>query len=514
MYTYSVEQANDAVMDAFNNCLTSVNTIPQVEHQVMEGLFWSRRPNIASISSKERVESNVIVEPGVEHLNVRISNALSRVKEPLNNYLKCYDDHIEFLNLNVNDLINSLKPIVKDDISTLRRPALIMLVNHHINAKKQILASIPSSIVELGLIVVDANMIRDELKEKHELIIKSLLNILAAHIKTNGRRLLSQFEGMAKKLQTFARNIEELSELQDYCNGAPGLIEEMKEFMVSLYSDFDCLESFNYQAPVLFHQRWEICQWPRRIKKIIQRTSAQIESKKQQYSLQMADEQVIFEQTLAQLEAEVRSFGSYTNIRKSKEVEVHRLGLTKKLEDAKKQVVTFNSREMLFGKELTNYSQFESIMESWEPFDILWKTTYKWLTSYDTWMNGPFQQVDGLQVETLVEDLAKDIYKGKKMLEKMNMQACADIASEVARQIEELKPNVPFILGMRNVGMRERHWKQLSSEIGQDIAPDNDPDFTLQTAFDMELYKYGELVSRVGATAGKEYQIESGSNTK
>jgi hypothetical protein len=34
-------------MDAFNNCLTSVNTIPQVEHQVMEGLFWSRRPNIA-----------------------------------------------------------------------------------------------------------------------------------------------------------------------------------------------------------------------------------------------------------------------------------------------------------------------------------------------------------------------------------------------------------------------------------------------------------------------------------
>jgi hypothetical protein len=47
MYTYSVEQANDAVMDAFNNCLTSVNTIPQVEHQVMEGLFWSRRPNIA-----------------------------------------------------------------------------------------------------------------------------------------------------------------------------------------------------------------------------------------------------------------------------------------------------------------------------------------------------------------------------------------------------------------------------------------------------------------------------------
>ena len=37
--------------------------------------------------------------------------------------------------------------------------------------------------------------------------------------------------------------------------------------------------------------------------------------------------------------------------------------------------------------------------------------------------------------------------------------------------------------------MRERHWLQLSTDTGQDIDPDKDPDFTLQTAFDMELFK-------------------------
>ena len=56
------------------------------------------------------------------------------------------------------------------------------------------------------------------------------------------------------------------------------------------------------------------------------------------YSLQMADEQVIFEQTLAAIEAEVRGFGSYTDIRTSKDVEVHRLMLSKKLDNAKLQV--------------------------------------------------------------------------------------------------------------------------------------------------------------------------------
>ena len=46
--------------------------------------------------------------------------------------------------------------------------------------------------------------------------------------------------------------------------------------------------------------------------------------------------------------------------------------------------------------------------------------------------------------------------------------------------------------------MRERHWLQLSTDTGQDIDPDKDPDFTLQTAFDMELFKvrWGSRVER------------------
>ena len=116
---------------------------------------------------------------------------------------------------------------------------------------------------------------------------------------------------------------------------------------------------------------------------------------------------MIFEQTLAAIEAEVRGFGSYTDIRKSKDVEVHRLMLSKKLDNAKLQVATFNSREMLFEHELTDYSQFDIIMEQWSPFNLLWKTTYLWLTSYDTWMNGPFDEVNGMKVEELGKSIQK-----------------------------------------------------------------------------------------------------------
>ena len=62
-------------------------------------------------------------------------------------------------------------------------------------------------------------------------------------------------------------------------------------------------------------------------------------------------------------------------------------------------------------------------------------------------MNGAFSGVDGMEVERLVDVMYTDIVKARKMLDKMNMKACADIANEVGRQIEELQPHVPFIMG-------------------------------------------------------------------
>ena len=279
-----------------------------------------------------------------------MKQALARLQQPLHTYIACFDEHIAFLNVNVQELVQSLQPSVKDNISTLRRPALTLCVDHHIQARLHVLSSIPCTAIELGVVVVDATVIRTQLEEKHTTIIQQLLTLLASHIQTNGRRLLSSFEAMTKQLQSFPRNIEELAKLKEYCGTVPGLIEEMKEPILALYSDFDVLEQYSYQAPKLFSQRWEICQWPRRISKIVKRSTETIEQKKQQYSLQMCDEQVIFEQNLAALEAEVRGFGSYTDIRNSKEVEVQRLALSSKLEIAKNQV--FHSSFKMF------FSQF------------------------------------------------------------------------------------------------------------------------------------------------------------
>ena len=64
-----------------------------------------------------------------------------------------------------------------------------------------------------------------------------------------------------------------------------------------------------------------------------------------------------------------------------------------------------------------------------------------------------------------------------------------------------------WIMALRNQGMRERHWKEISEKIGTNINPETE-EFTIKKAFDMELYNYTEAIQKVGDKAGKENQIE------
>jgi dynein heavy chain len=58
-------------------------------------------------------------------------------------------------------------------------------------------------------------------------------------------------------------------------------------------------------------------------------------------------------------------------------------------------------------------------------------------------------------------------------------------------QVEDFKPHIPLISALRNPGMRERHWKELSSQIGIDIVLNDS--FTLTKVFSLGLGSHIEV---------------------
>lgn len=46
-----------------------------------------------------------------------------------------------------------------------------------------------------------------------------------------------------------------------------------------------------------------------------------------------------------------------------------------------------------------------------------------------------------------------------------------NINKNIKREIDEFKPKVPLLMALKQEGMKDRHWDEISSKVGFDIRP-------------------------------------------
>lgn len=80
------------------------------------------------------------------------------------------------------------------------------------------------------------------------------------------------------------------------------------------------------------------------------------------------------------------------------------------------------------------------------------------------------------------------------------------MASQIRTKIEEFRPFIPLIRGLRNPGMRNRHWELLSERINMNIK--STANLTFSLCLELGLQNHVEEITQVAQEAGKEYAIE------
>ena len=93
-------------------------------------------------------------------------------------------------------------------------------------------------------------------------------------------------------------------------------------------------------------------------------------------------------------------------------------------------------------------------MRDFEPYKNLWIMTASWLQWHDTWMNDSLVNIDPELLGTNVSSAFKTMHKSVKHFQ--SIPGCLAVAQEIKGQIEEFRPFIPLIQGLRNPGMRNR----------------------------------------------------------
>jgi hypothetical protein len=158
------------------------------------------------------------------------------------------------------------------------------------------------------------------------------------------------------------------------------------------------------------------------------------------------------------------------------------------------------------GKDLTDYSQLARVVKAFEPFANLWTTAAKWVGWQHDWLHGVFNQLDPEAMDTNLQNSQRTMYKLVKTFD--TTPGLGEISKKIKSEIEEFMPVMPLVTALRNPGMRERHWEQLSKELDKDMTQCAEDGFTLDKLNRMHLQEKIEPVSKVCDVAGKEFAIE------
>lgn len=80
------------------------------------------------------------------------------------------------------------------------------------------------------------------------------------------------------------------------------------------------------------------------------------------------------------------------------------------------------------------------------------------------------------------------------------------VATVIRSKIEDFRPYIPLIQGLRNPGMRSRHWEMLSERIQIKVKPK--ANLTFSRCLELGLQSHVDDIAHVAEVAGKEYTIE------
>ncbi|CAK6435519.1 unnamed protein product [Pipistrellus nathusii] len=488
-YSTPLEQFETALLNLFDKGILATHAVPQLEKLVMEDIFISGNPLLESVG---------LHEPLVEELRATIANAVRKAMIPLQAYAKKYRKYLE---LNNNDISTFLKDYQTRSPSAEEVQKVVLT---HLREKEILDSSLPSSLI-IGPFYINVDNVKQSLSKKRKALATSMLDILAKNLHKEVEDICEEFRSISRKIYEKPNSIEELAELREWMKGIPEKLVVLEERIVKVMDDYQIMDEFHYNLSTDdFNDKWAANNWPTKILGQIDLVRHQhFEDEEKFHKIQVMD-QNNFQEKLEGLQLVVAGFSTHVEIARAHEIANEVRRVKKQLKDCQQLAILYNNRERIFGLPITNYDKLSRMVKEFQPYLDLWTTASDWLRWSESWMNDPLSAIDAEQLEKNVIESFKTMHKCVKQFK--DIPACQDVALDIRARIEEFKPYIPLIQGLRNPGMRNRHWEVLSNEININVRPK--ANLTFARCLEMNLQDHIESISKVAEVAGKEYTIE------
>lgn len=497
VYSSSPEAIVEAIMNPIDVIFDNLAGIIKVERRVMKKLFW---PSDPTIRIPHKGEDWIVSLK--ELLLHRVTAAVNSMKE----YIGTLENFMELIQIDVKTYASEAEAKFCPG-ETMNLPDLCALAKKHSYDAEAVHHMLPAS-VNLGLIFIDCKVVKNLLSSKHKMIASKLFEVLERKTREFADVTMQEYRAMFDSLNINPSNIEGVTELRELMATFPQRIDQVASKNDQNNLHFSLMEDAKWQIPTeQMDIRWEVFRWPARLYSEITRQDKNLRALEYSFKKTMEDEQVDFSQDIGNIKVDIAKLKDLTVLADAPKNAEKVRSIRSSIQKADEKARLYNSREGLFNSAATDYSELSDMNKKFEPFYDLWDCADKWVNSVDAWTNGSFLNLDSDAVEQSVSVLLRNLAKSAKTFERLQLTKCSAIAAEVRDEVDLFRQKVPLIVSLRNPGMRDRHWQDLTDKTGAQI-PVKKEELTLQMLCDQGLLKSIPEVEKVAEKAGKEFAIE------
>ncbi|XP_060831781.1 dynein axonemal heavy chain 1-like [Bombus pascuorum] len=482
-------ERNESIVALYDNALAACHQIRQLHPFLLPKLKFPADLFLSSVG---------LLEDEVCKVRDRLTIAYKKSTIPLRAYAKEYSRYQSFFNLDIPRYIESYK---QEELSTAEIKEEIAF---HMTMKQNLQATLPNTIA-IGPFLANVRPLKDLLMRKRHECATELLVMLTEKLRTDVDDILEEYTQIRYKLREVPQSIEHIFEIRDWMETIPLRVQNLEERMDVLKLDFDILDAFLWNiSDEDFHAKWEVIGCPVQIEKEVRETNERLmEEQEKFYKIQLQDE-VLLQERIDTLVSNVANIALQTDINRIHETALDVKRIWKSMVDCREMGLLLNERQKLFDMKVVPFDHLHKLMRDFEPYRSLWVTASDWLKWHDIWMDNPLMNVDGSQIDVLVADMHRAITRAIRTFQEFpKVQA---IAIAIRQQMDEFKPYVSLIQALRDPGMKDRHFEQLSAQTGIQMALK--PSITFKSLLMLGIEEFEELVKTVADTAAKEYATE------
>ncbi|XP_031787006.1 dynein heavy chain 1, axonemal isoform X2 [Nasonia vitripennis] len=472
------------------SALQQCQQIPEIEPMLLNNLTFVKHQCINGVS---------FGEDSIRRKRERLWETYRKAVIPLLSYAKAYDRYIDLFKFDVDDYINNFKG-EEYTISELRDA-----IHSRFSNKWTLEQELPDHIV-IGAFYVNVDKVRKHLIDKQQNIVDCLLRMHADCLRRQTEDALEEFRSIYQKLKTDPLNIEQLTEMREWMEGLPVIVDNQRKALQKVKVDYDALDAFHYNLnDEEFEAKWQAMLFPAKIHSQIAESQELLEylGKEKFYQLQLQDENSISER-IDTLLGSVSNICTYSDVKKIQDISLEIKRTWKILTETQEHGILLNSRQKLFGAPVVPFERLTKLVKQFEPYKSFWLTVADWLNWKKIWMENPLVSVDGAPIEGMLNDMLKTMSRSAKTFQ--DQPDLSGLANEMKSEMELFKPCVGIIQALRNPGMKSRHMQELSDETGIKLTTSQELSF--QQLVQLGVMNFQEKIKEKAESAAKEHAIE------